>query len=111
MEPLLASVEFSLMARPLRVDPDSLRNAARAQSEVGDFVSGMGVGQSMTSAGTGVSGLLSEGACQFAGSTMDTALGAVHEDLAKHSDSLSTAADHYHRMDTELGRRLGEFAP
>ncbi|MDV3123348.1 ESX-1 secretion-associated protein [Mycobacterium sp. 21AC1] len=99
------------MGGVLRVNPESLRKAARAQAEVGEFISGIGAGQSMTSAGTGVSGLLSEGACQFASSAVDTALGAVHEELTKHSTNLSTAADHYHRMDTELGRRLRKFAP
>lgn len=108
---MLADVNYLSVGGTLRVNPESLRNAARAQSEVGDFVSGMSVGQSMNGAGTGVSGLLSEGACQFASSTMDTALGAVHEDLTKHSTNLSTAADHYHRMDEELGRRLRKFAP
>ncbi|WP_235654122.1 type VII secretion target [Mycolicibacterium houstonense] len=99
------------MPGPLRVDAESLRNTARAQSEVGDFISGMAVGQSLTTAGTGVPGLLSEGACQFAGSTMDTALGAVHEDLTEHATRLSTAAEHYHGMDEASGRRLRKFAP
>jgi hypothetical protein len=99
------------MGGTLRVNPDSLRNAARAQTDVGGFVSGMEVGQSMTSGGTGVSGLLSEGACQFAGSIVDAALGTVHEELTTHSTNLSTAADQYHRMDEELGRRLHKFAP
>lgn len=95
----------------MRVRPDELRTAARAQDDVGAFISGLGVGQSMTSAGAGVSGLLSAGACQFASSIVDTALGAVHEELTKHSTGLSTAADHYSRLDTELGRRLRKFAP
>lgn len=99
------------MGGTLRVNPDSLRNAAQAQTDVGQFVSGMGVGQSMTSAGTGMSGLLSEGACQFAGSIVDSALGAVNEELTTHSSNLSKAADRYHRMDEELGRRLRKFAP
>ncbi|WP_234792605.1 type VII secretion target [Mycolicibacterium fortuitum] len=97
------------MGETLRVNPESLRSAARSQHEVGNFVSGMGVGQSMTNAGTGVSGLLSEDACRFASSTIETALGAVHQDLTKHSNSLSTAADHYLRMDEEFGRRLRRF--
>ncbi|WP_232423232.1 type VII secretion target [Mycobacterium sp. 155] len=99
------------MGGTLRVNPDSLRNAARAQTDVGQFVSDMGIGESMTSAGTGVSGLFSESACQFAGSTVDAALNNVHEELTSHSTKLSTAADRYHRMDEELGRRLHKFAP
>ncbi|MGW4096639.1 type VII secretion target [Mycobacterium sp. NPDC004974] len=98
------------MGGALRVNPDSLRNVARAQADVGEFVSGLAAGQSLHSASSGVSGLLSEGACQFASSLVDTALNAVHEDLTKHSDNLSTAADRYHRMDEEFGRRLRRFA-
>lgn len=98
------------MGGALRVNPDSLRNVARAQADVGEFVSGLAAGQSLHSASTGVSGLLSEGACQFASSMVDTALNAVREDLTKHSDNLSTAADRYHRMDEEFGRRLRRFA-
>jgi hypothetical protein len=99
------------MGQTLRVDPDRLRSAARAQADVGAFVSGIGAGQSMTTAAAGVSGLLSAGACQFAGSIVDAALDAVHEELASHSDKLSRAADKYHRTDEELGRRLRKFAP
>src|SRR5690242_7024973 len=99
------------MGATLRVNPDSLRHAARAQTDVGEFVSGMGVGQSLASAATGLSGLLSAGACQFAGSIVDAALSAVHEELTTHSTNLSIAADHYHRTDEEFGRRLGKFAP
>jgi Excreted virulence factor EspC, type VII ESX diderm len=71
----------------------------------------MGASQSMTNAGAGMSGLLSEGACQFAGSIVETALSAVHEELTTHSTNLSAAADRYCRMDEELGRRLRKFAP
>jgi hypothetical protein len=99
------------MGGVLRVDPERLRKAARAQADVGEFVSGMGASESMTSAGAGVSGLLSEGACQFAGSIVESALGVVHEELTTHSTNLSTAADHYHRTDEEFGRRLRKFAP
>lgn len=97
------------MGGTLRVNPDSLRSAAQAQTDVGGYVSGMAVGAAMTGAGTGMSGLLSEGACQFAGSIVDAALSGVHEELTTHSTNLSTAADHYHRMDEELGRRLQKF--
>ncbi len=98
------------MGGTLRVNPDSLRNAARAQTDVGQFVSDMGIGESMASAGTGVSGLLSEGACQFAGSIVDAELDNVHEELTSHSTKLSTAAEHYNRTDGELGRLLPKFA-
>ena len=90
----------------MRVDPEQLRTAAAAQAKVGTFVSGLAAGQSMASAGTGMSGLLSEGACQFAGATFDTAAGAVHDELEAHSTSLSAAADLYHRTDEDFGRRL-----
>jgi hypothetical protein len=42
---------------------------------------------------------------------LDTAASAVHEELTDHSTKLSAAADHYHRMDEEFGRRLRKFAP
>lgn len=97
------------MGGTLRVNPDLLRNAARAQADVGESVSGLAAGQSLHSAGLGVSGLLSEGACQFASSVVNAALNTVREDLTKHSNNLSTAADRYHRTDEEFGRRLRRF--
>jgi hypothetical protein len=75
------------------------------------FVSGMSNGQSLTSGGSGMSGLNSEAACQFAGTLLDTAARAAHEALTDHSTKLSTAADHYHRMDEEFGHHLSQFAP
>jgi hypothetical protein len=92
------------MAATLRVDPAQLRSAAAAQAEVSTFVAGMGVGQSM--ARSGMSGLLTEGACQFAGTIFDTAASAVRDELTAHSINLSTAADRYQRMDEDLGRSL-----
>jgi hypothetical protein len=94
------------MGATLRVDPSRLREAARAQSDVGTFVSGMGNGQAMATAGTGMSGLLTETACQFAGSMFDTAASAVHDELTSHSTNLLAAADRYHRVDEECARRL-----
>ncbi|MDT5075686.1 MAG: hypothetical protein QOJ80_323 [Mycobacterium sp.] len=93
------------------VDPTHLRSAAQAQGDVGTFVSGMSNGRSMASGGAGMSGLSSEAACQFAANMLDTAASAVHEELTDHSTKLSAAADHYHRMDEEFGRRLRKFAP
>ena len=92
------------MAATLRVDPAQLRSAAAAQAEVSTFVAGMGVGQSM--ARSGMSGLLTEGACQLAGAIFDTAASAVRDELTAHSAHLSTAADRYQRMDEDLGRSL-----
>jgi hypothetical protein len=94
----------------LRVDPARLRTAATAQTEVGTFVSGMAAGQSMTNAGSGMSGLLTEGACQFAGTIFDTAATAVHDELTAHSANLASAADQYHRTDREFGDRLRKIA-
>jgi hypothetical protein len=101
---------IAVMAAILRVDPTRLRTAAAAQADVGTFVSGMGTGQSMASGGTGMSGLLSEAACQFAGTVFDAAAGAVHDELTAHSTNLSAAADHYRRVDEEFGRRLRKLA-
>jgi hypothetical protein len=113
MAPLPADLESFGMrgGATLLVDPTHLRTAAQAQGHVGTFVSGMTNGQSMASGGSGMSGLLSEAACQFAGTLLDTAARAVHEAITDHSTKLSTAADHYHRMDEEFGRRLHKFAP
>jgi hypothetical protein len=99
------------MGGTLRVDPEHLRTAAAAQVKVGTYVSGMATGQSMASAGAGMSGLLSGGACQFAGTAFDTAAGAVHDELAAHSTKLSAAADRYHRTDEDFGRRLRNLTP
>ncbi|WP_319446732.1 MULTISPECIES: type VII secretion target [unclassified Mycobacterium] len=93
------------------VDPTHLRSAAQTQGDVGTFVSGMTNGQSMASGGAGMAGLSSEAACQFAANVLDSAASAVHEELTDHSTKLSAAADHYHRMDEEFGRRLRKFAP
>jgi Excreted virulence factor EspC, type VII ESX diderm len=98
------------MGATLRVDPNRLREAARAQSAVGTFVSGMRTGQSMASAGASMPGLLSEEACRFAGSMFDTAASAVQDELTAHSTNLSAAADRYHRTDEEFGRRLRKVA-
>lgn len=98
------------MGGTLRVDPARLRTAAIAQTEVSTFVSGMAAGQSMTNAGSGMSGLLTEGACQFAGTIFDTAATAVHDELTAHSANLASAADQYHRTDQEFGDRLRKIA-
>jgi hypothetical protein len=94
------------MAATLRVDPAQLRGAATAQADVSTFVAGMGVGQSMAGARSAMSGLLTEGACQLAGTIFDAAASAVRDELTAHSVNLSTAADRYQRMDEDLGRSL-----
>jgi Excreted virulence factor EspC, type VII ESX diderm len=99
------------MSTSLRVDPAQLRAAAAAHANVSAFVSSMGAGQSMATAGTDMSGLLSEGACLFAGTVLDTEASAVHDELTTHAKNLATAADHYHQTDERLGRRLRTFAP
>jgi hypothetical protein len=96
------------MGATLRVDLSRLRDAAQAQSDVSVFVSGLAAGQSMASAGAGMSGLLTEVACRVSGSIFDTAAGAVHDELAAHSANLAAAADRYHRTDERFGRRLDQ---
>lgn len=98
------------MGGVLRVDPARLRTAAAAQSGVGAYVSGLAAGPSMANAGTGMSGLLVEQACQLAGARFDAAATAVHDELTAHAKNLSAAADRYHRTDGDLGRRLGTIA-
>jgi hypothetical protein len=97
------------MGGTLRVDPAALRDAARAQTDVGGVVSGLDVGTSISGAGAGVSGLASAGACQFVGAVVDSALGAVGEELNSHSEKLARAADLYEQSDAKSGdsiRRL-----
>ena len=92
------------------VDPTHLRDAAKAQAEVGTFVSGMGNGQSMASVGSDLAGLQSETACQFVGTVLDGAASAAHGELTDHSEKLTKAAHHYHHTDEEFGRRLRTYA-
>lgn len=94
------------MASVLRVDPHALRHASRAQSTVASTISTLAVGQSMASAGEGVSGLHSETGCSMVGDLFDAASSATHEELAAHADKLSKAADMYQRADKELGEKL-----
>ena len=94
----------------MRVDPARLRAAAAAQSDVGTYVAAMATGPSMADAGTGMAGLLVEGACRFAGAVFDSAVAAVHDELTAHSMTLSSAADRYQQTDGELGRRLSKIA-
>ncbi|WP_242456302.1 type VII secretion target [Mycolicibacterium sp. P1-18] len=98
------------MGGVLRVDPSRLRTAAAAQGDVGTYVAAMATGPTMADAGTGMPGLLVESACHFAGAVFDTAAAAVHEDLAEHSARLWSAADRYHQIDDDLGRRLNKTA-
>ncbi|GAB7069807.1 type VII secretion target [Mycolicibacterium hodleri] len=98
------------MGGVLRVDPARLRTAAAAQNDVGTYVAAMATGPSMADAGTGMAGLLVEGACRFAATMFDTAASAVYEELTAHSTNLSAAADRYHHTDGDLGRRLSKIA-
>lgn len=91
------------------VDPTHLRDAAQAQADVSSFVSGMDSGTSVASSGAHVAGLQSESACQFVGDLVTSATTAVHEALTDHSTKLAAAAEKYHRMDEEFGRRLRAF--
>lgn len=94
------------MASVLRVDPHALRHASRTQTTVASAVSNLAVGQSMVSAGEGVSGLLSATECRSVGELFNTAATAAHEELAAHADKLSKAADMYQRADKELGEKF-----
>lgn len=97
------------MAGVLRVDPKALRDAAQAQTKVATFLSTMAVGDSMTSAGAGLSGLHSAAGCQLVADVLGAATTAAHEELASHADKMSKAADTYERADKELGDRLRKF--
>jgi Excreted virulence factor EspC, type VII ESX diderm len=98
------------MGRTLRVDPSQLRSAAAAQGVVANTLSRTAIGQSLATAGTSMSGLSTEAACQFVETALDAAAGAVHDELTVHSSNLSQAADRYHTADDELGRRLRAFS-
>lgn len=97
------------MAGVLRVDPKALRDAARSQTEVATFVSSMAVGESMTSAGAGVSDLHCASGCQAVADVLTAAATAAHEELSSHAGKMSKAADMYERADKELGDRLRKF--
>jgi hypothetical protein len=99
-----------MMGVTVHVDPTHLHSAAQAQGDVGSYVAGMTNGQSMASSGAGMSGLLSETACQFVGTVLDGAASAAHRELTEHSAKLSKAANRYHQMDEEFGQRLRTFA-
>jgi hypothetical protein len=53
----------------------------------------------MASAGSSMSGLLSETACQFAGTMFDTSARTVHDELTAPSTNLAAAADQYSQVD------------
>jgi hypothetical protein len=93
----------------LRVDPAHLHAAAQAQADVATAVAGLRPGESMAHAGAGMAGLMSGDACHALGSIVEEAVSGVHEQLSTHATNLSTAADHYHRMDEQLGERLRRF--
>jgi hypothetical protein len=57
-----------------------------------------------------MAGLLTETACQFAGSMFDTAASTVHDELTAHSTNLSAAADKYNQVDEQFARRLHKLA-
>jgi len=94
------------MGATLRVDPTRLRDAAQAQYDVSSSVSGLDAGQSMTNAGAGMPGLLTEAACHATGSVFDDETRRLHDELAAHSAKLVAAADLYHQTDEQFGRRL-----
>ncbi|OPX12991.1 hypothetical protein B1790_01985 [Mycobacterium sp. AT1] len=97
------------MGGHLRVRPDQLRAAASVQAEIGSFLSSMRSGASVADAGTGMAGLLTEGACRSVSVLLDSAASVVHQELADHADKLTAAANHYRGTDEELGRRLAKF--
>jgi len=94
------------MGGTLRVEPAALRDAARAQTDVGAAVSGLDVGALMSGAGAGMSGMASAGACQFVGAVVDSALATVGEELNSHSEKLARAADLYEQSDAKSGDRI-----
>ncbi|MUL68317.1 hypothetical protein BOO86_27870 [Mycobacterium sp. CBMA 234] len=97
------------MAGVLRVDPKALRDAAHAQTGVATFISTMAVGESLTSAGDGLSGLHSEAMCRTVGELFDTETSAAHGELTAHAEKLSTAAGMYLRTDKEHGERIDKL--
>ena len=98
------------MGADLHVDPDHVKSAASAQSEVAAFVGAMQPGSSMSAAAGGMSELQTANACDFIGSVFDSAASTVSRELADHADKLSTAANRYGALDEELGRRLRKFS-
>jgi hypothetical protein len=93
------------VAAPLRVNPEALRSAAAAESEVGAFLSGIGTGRAVTGVSGALPGLDSGSACELAGTVLDRFAGALAGELTAHSERLSLAADLYVRADEDIARR------
>lgn len=97
------------MGGRLQVNPEHLRSAATAQTDVGRYVTDMQPGAPVTNAGGDMAGLQTEGACQFVAAVFDSAAGVVGAELTDHSEKLTTAATHYGQVDDDFGRRLRAF--
>ncbi|MDV3125716.1 type VII secretion target [Mycobacterium sp. 21AC1] len=98
------------MSAYVRVKPESLRTAAHAEAQVGDQVSRTDAGTATAVGATGMSGLRSGAACQFAGTTLDEAATRAGAELAAHSKNLLGAAGRYEQVDSAFGERLSQIA-
>lgn len=98
------------MAATLRVEPERLHAAAKAQTEASAYVAAINAGQSMAGAVEAMSGLASGEACQIVAAVLDDAAAAVSADLTAHAERLSAAAHRYQQADSEFGHRLRRIA-
>ncbi|MGV7388948.1 ESX-1 secretion-associated protein, partial [Mycobacterium kansasii] len=81
------------------VAPADLRTAATAQAEIAAAVSALGAEQSLASAGSGISDLVSGAACSFVASAIEKATATVNDELTMHKDRLTAAAERYRQGD------------
>jgi hypothetical protein len=94
------------MARSLRVDPAVLRSAGTAIAQVGDDLSGIGLGESLSGLAGAMAGFQCVTACQEVGTALDNASKRVGNDLSQLAAKLQSAAEKYEQTDKQLGRDL-----
>lgn len=92
------------MAAPLRVDPEALRSAAAAQSDVAAQLCGLPGAAAITGVAGSMAGLATAAAGAEAGATIDRVSAAVAGALTTHADRLRRAAELYTRTDEDLAR-------
>ncbi|MDH6198075.1 phage tail tape-measure protein [Mycobacterium frederiksbergense] len=99
------------MGAPLKVAPAGLRSAAAAETSVGEFISGLRIGERLASAAAAMPGLQSGAACGEVGPVIDTTAQGVGSEVGAHANKLTYAADAYQRTDEEYARRLNPARP
>ncbi len=78
---------------------------------MGAAVSGLNVGQPLSTAAAAMPGLQSGAACGEAASVVDGAARTLGSGVGAHAEKLTSAADAYRRTDDEYARRLDSARP